>query len=220
MGIAVADVAYGGLADVTLEARAGERVAILGPNGAGKSTLLRVIAGLVRPDRGTARAEGPIGWVPQDFRASLLPWLDAEANVALTLRPLRLDRRARARRLAEALAVVPIAAPLLGRRPRELSGGEQQRVALARALAGAPRTLLLDEPFSAIDAAARADLRGRLAAAVAARGTTLVLVTHELDDVFDLADRAVVLGDGRIVSELEVAPDRRAWLERACAEAS
>jgi len=214
------------LAPITIAVPRGQRVALLGRNGAGKSTLLRLAAGLVSPSRGTARTAGPIGWMAQDVRASLLPWLDVAHNIALPLRPLRLSTAEVARRVNAVLEVVPIAPALLVRKPDELSGGEQQRVLLARALAGRPRTLLLDEPFSALDTAGRLDLRRRLVATLAREDITVLFTTHDLDDVLALADRAIVLAGvpARVAGDIEIDPDdaprARQHLERACAEAA
>ena len=176
-GVRVHDVDTECLSGVTLELVPGERVALLGRNGAGKTTLLRLCAGLAHPRRGEVEVTGRIGYVPQNVAASLLPWFRVRANITLS----------RVAALDEALAVVPAVAPLLDRWPHELSGGEQQLVSIARALAGDPRVLLLDEPFSALDASARPALRQSLLAWIAKRGATLILVTHDHADVGALA---------------------------------
>lgn len=175
-------------AALSLRLRAGERLALLGPNGAGKSSLLRVIAGLRPPVAGRAHAATPVGYCAQDYRASLFPWLSARDNVALTA-PRPDDDAVRV-----AAARVGLSASLLDRPPETLSGGEQQRVALARAIVTRAPLVLLDEPFSALDPAARAVVRAQLRAALDARDAALVLVTHDLDDALALAARWVVLG--------------------------
>jgi ABC-type nitrate/sulfonate/bicarbonate transport system ATPase subunit len=173
----------------------GERVALLGPNGAGKTALLRTIAGLRAPAAGrieVAAAPGGIGYLPQDYRASLLPWFRVDRNLTFGRRGRGEASDAETRRALDAvLEVVPLRAELLRRWPAELSGGEQQLVALARALLDRPAVLLLDEPFSALDAPTRTHLRATLGAALG--GSTLLLVTHDLDDALALAVRAIVL---------------------------
>jgi len=197
--------------DVKLELVPGETVAVLGPNGAGKSTLLSVLAGLLRPDAGRATLDGrPLfdlaggQWLPPHRRgisllaqdALLFPHLSALENVAFGPRSAgrsRRDARASARRWLEAVE----AGELEASRPPELSGGQAQRVALARALAPEPRLLLLDEPLSALDVAVAPALRRMLRSALTDH--TAILVTHEVLDALTLADRVIVLGEGRIV---------------------
>ncbi|WP_052706760.1 ABC transporter ATP-binding protein [Streptomyces rubellomurinus] len=183
----------------------GALACVLGPSGCGKSTLLRVLAGFHPAaagqvvlhgrvlddgrDRLAAEHRG-IGLVPQD--GALFPHLSVAANIGFGLP--RSQRRAR---VAELLELVGL--PGLGeRRPHQLSGGQQQRVALARALAPRPRLLLLDEPFAALDAALRAELRREVAATLRQSGTTAVLVTHDQDEALSFADTVAVLRDGRI----------------------
>lgn len=209
---------------VDLAVKPGERVGILGPSGVGKSTLLQILAGLVAPSAGRVQVEGGIvrGPVPgctvMFQRPALLPWANVIDNVLL---PARLTGRfgrdrtgctAEARRLLDELGLGERAAA----KPHQLSGGQQQRVALARALASAPRILLLDEPFSALDAEMRANLRADVLRLARERGLTLILVTHDLADVEALAERAVVLGGrpARIVADLSLGADAQAELRR------
>jgi iron(III) transport system ATP-binding protein len=193
-----------------LEAHEGELLALLGPSGCGKTTTLRLIAGFEEPDAGTieiggrvvARAadgrvwsEPPearrVGMVFQDY--ALFPHLDVAGNVGFGL-----PRRNRERRIAAALATVGLA-DLGARMPAELSGGQQQRVALARALAPNPAVILLDEPFSNLDAELRATVRTEVRQILAEAGATALLVTHDQEEALSLADRVAVMWDGRIV---------------------
>jgi len=190
----------------SLAVGAGEFVALLGPSGCGKTTALRVAAGFERPDSGrveidcaTAAADGvfvaperrAVGMVFQDY--ALFPHLDVAANVGFGL-----PRRDRAQRVRELLALVGL--ERMGERsPAELSGGQQQRVALARALAPSPKLVLLDEPWSAIDALLREEMREELARVLREQGVTVVLVTHDREEAFTLADRIALMRDGRVV---------------------
>jgi sulfonate transport system ATP-binding protein len=168
-----------------LDVARGERVAILGASGCGKSTLLRCIAGLERSDAGTIATTGEIGVVFQEPR--LFPWLDVERNVAL---PARTD--AERTRVPNVLALVGLAhaAELL---PKQLSGGMAQRAALARALVRDPALLLLDEPFAALDALRRIELRAAVSEILEFTRASAILVTHDVDDALALADRVLVL---------------------------
>ena len=188
-----------------LEVEAGEIIALLGPSGCGKTTTLRLIAGLETPDSGTLVVGGKvlndastlvpperrrIGMVFQDY--ALFPHLDVAANVGYAL-----GRRPDAGRVAEVLDIVGLAdhrdRPVHG-----LSGGEQQRVALARALAPAPGLVLLDEPFSNLDAALRQRLRGEVRAILSAAGVTAIFVTHDQEEALSVADRVAVMDAGRL----------------------
>jgi molybdate transport system ATP-binding protein len=201
--------------DVALRAASGEVLAVLGPNGAGKSTLLGVLAGLLRPDAGHVRVGDTtvadpaaavhvpphrrgVGLLAQ--QALLFPHLTALGNVAFGSRARGVPRREAERRARELLAAVD-AGELADRRPAQLSGGQQQRVALARALAPRPGLLLLDEPLAALDVDATPAMRALLRRVVRAAGQTAVLVTHSALDALVLADRVVVLTDGRVVEE-------------------
>jgi len=195
--------------DVSLELPEGHVLAVLGPSGCGKSTLLRVIAGLEEPDAGhLCHAGRDLRRVPAHRRGFALMFQDGQLfphqSVARNVGyPLRLRRRARSevsRRVAELLALVGL--PEYGdRMPATLSGGERQRVALARALAVEPRLLLLDEPLSALDRDLRERLAGDLREILAASGTTAVLVTHDQEEAFAVADRMAVMRAGRVVQQ-------------------
>ena len=205
------------LRGVDLTVVSGSFTAILGASGCGKTTLLRLIAGFDRPDSGEIRlgdrilaAPGVhvsperrnIGIVPQE--GALFPHLSVAQNVGFglgswQLRSLsRRARRARAERIAELLDLVGL--PDFGeRRPGELSGGQQQRVALARALAPNPRVVLLDEPFSALDAGLRAELREEVRELLQRVGATAILVTHDQEEALSLADHVAIMRDGLVV---------------------
>ena len=182
-----------------LEVQAGEVVAVLGTSGCGKSTLVRLVAGLERPDAGVVRVgdrlvNGPLEQVGLMFQEPrLLPWLDASANVAFGLRDGTRGTAERDLRVRELLSAVGLrdAGALL---PHQLSGGMAQRVALARALARAPEVLLLDEPFGAVDALTRTGLQNLLLEIAARARTTVLLVTHDVEEALRVAGRLIVLG--------------------------
>ena len=190
---------------VDLTVPSGEFLAVLGPSGCGKTTLLRLVAGFERPDAGGieiagAAVSGPRRHVPPERRrigmvfqeSALFPHLDVEANIGFGL-----PRRGRAERVAELVALVGLAG-LQRRMPHELSGGQQQRVALARALAPDPALVLLDEPFSALDATLRSQLRGEVREILRAAGATTVFVTHDQGEALEISDRIAVMRAGRI----------------------
>ena len=195
---------------VSLQAAKGEFLALLGPSGSGMTTLLRAFAGLERPDEGTVEFEGEdflkltprerrVGMVFQHY--ALFRHMTVEKNVAygLNVRPGR-DRPAKAEvkaRVARLLELVQLEG-LEKRFPAQLSGGQRQRVALARALAIEPRMLLLDEPFGALDAKVRKELRRQLRRIHSEAGVTTIFFTHDQDEAMDLADRVAVLNGGRI----------------------
>jgi tungstate transport system ATP-binding protein len=190
-----------------LDVLEGEVLALIGPNGAGKSTLLRVLGLLERPDAGTVLMDGR-GVDARDalanrrtmamvFQEPLLADASVADNVALGLRFRGVATAEAAPRVARWLARLGVA-HLATRRARTLSGGEAQRVALARALVLEPRVLMLDEPFSGLDAPTRAALLTDLGAIVRADNTTTILVTHERGEALALADRVAVLIDGRL----------------------
>lgn len=199
--------------EIELAVPAGRVLALLGPNGAGKSTVLGLAAGTVRPGRGEVhvagrRVAGEGTWVPpHDRRISLLaqeplllPHLDVLGNVAFGPRARGAGRRT-AEEVARARLAEVGAEALAGRRAHWLSGGQAQRVALARALAPDPLLLLLDEPLSALDVDAAAQLRQVLRGAVRDTGRSAVVVTHDLLDVLALADDVVVLDGGRVAEQ-------------------
>jgi NitT/TauT family transport system ATP-binding protein len=188
-----------------------EVVSLIGESGCGKTTLLRIVQGLVRLDSGTIlvdgkKVEGPgrdRGFVFQ--QATLLPWRTARQNVEFGLELQRLDRADRARLSRELLELVGLAAA--GEQfPHQLSGGMQQRIGLARALAIDPAILLMDEPFSALDAQNREVLQQELLRIHRSTGKTILFVTHDLDEAIYLSDRIIVMGakPGRIKRVIEV----------------
>jgi len=191
---------------VSLRVEAGEIVGLVGGSGAGKSTLLRLIAGLETPSAGTiliggrvvcdgSRSVPPerrgVGLVFQDY--ALFPHLTVEDNVGFGLH--RLPRRRRQERVREVLELVGLT-DLAHRYPHQLSGGQQQRAALARALAPEPAVLLLDEPFSNLDALLKPALRDELGRILRSAGTTTLVVVHDQEDVVSLADRVAILREG------------------------
>ncbi|WP_205872996.1 sulfate/molybdate ABC transporter ATP-binding protein [Mycobacterium camsae] len=212
--------------DLEFSMAAGEVLALLGPNGAGKSTTLHVIAGLVRPDAGVVRLgdrvltdtaagvqvpthDRRVGLLLQD--PLLFPHLPVVANVAFGPRSRRTFSARPAREAALRWLREVGAEDLADRRPRQLSGGQAQRVAIARALAAEPELLLLDEPLTGLDVAAAASIRAVLRDVVGRTGCAVVLITHDLLDVFALADRVMVLESGNIaeigrVAEILAAP--------------
>ncbi|MBA2314280.1 MAG: ABC transporter ATP-binding protein [Chloroflexi bacterium] len=196
---------------VSLDVEPGEIVALIGPNGSGKSTLLRAIAGLLTPDRGGVTLDGrpvtepdpAVGLVFQEPR--LLPWRSVAANIAYPLELAGWPRARRDARVSELLELVGLEGAA-GARPSQLSGGMRQRVALSRALALEPRVLLLDEPFSALDALTRERLNVELLDLWARTATTGIVVTHSIPEAIFLADRVIVLSarPGRVLADLPV----------------
>ncbi|AZC14700.1 ABC transporter ATP-binding protein [Microbacterium sp. ABRD28] len=189
---------------VDLTVRQGELVALLGPSGCGKTSILRLVAGLDRGagtvDIAGVRMSGGARFVPPEARgvglvfqdSVLFPHLDVAGNAAFGLRGA--DRMAQAGRILDLLGIAHLAA----RMPSEISGGEQQRVALARTLAARPALVLLDEPFSHLDASLREHVRDETVAALRRTGTSALLVTHDQGEALAVADRVVVMGAGRV----------------------
>lgn len=208
--IAVCDVekAYEGrrgevttaLQSVSFAVNKGEFVAILGPSGCGKSTLLQIVAGLIEATGGKVVFDGndvtqppaEIVYVFQQYNKSLLPWRTVEQNIALVFESRRMSRRDIADRCTEYLQMVGLA-EFRSHHPWQLSGGMQQRIAVARALARQPKVLLLDEPFSAVDALTRLELQSMILDLWQRHALTVLLVTHDVDEAVFLADRIAVL---------------------------
>jgi thiamine transport system ATP-binding protein len=209
-------VSYDGTAavlDVSLDLHAGEVLAVLGPSGCGKSTLLRAVAGLEPLARGRVLAAGEdVSRAPTHRRGFALMFQDGQLfghltvarNIAYPLRLRRVPRAEQRRRVAHLLDLVGLR-DHADRLPATLSGGERQRVALARALATDPRLLLLDEPLSALDAGLRERLAGELRGILRAAGTTALMVTHDHEEAFTVADRLAVMRAGRLVQEGPIA---------------
>ncbi|OJZ74979.1 nitrate ABC transporter ATP-binding protein [Mycobacterium paraffinicum] len=205
---------------LTLTVRPGEILVVTGPSGCGKSTLLRALAGLLRPDEGRVLADavevtttsGDRGMVFQDN--ALLPWRTVRSNIELALRlrgEPRATRRAQAERWIEELGLAGFGHFL----PKSLSGGMRQRVQLARGLAGAPRAVMMDEPFGALDTQTRAAMQRLLIDTWRTHPTTIVFVTHDVDEALALGDRIVVLGRaGEPVRASIDVPDPRGDLPR------
>jgi len=201
---------YQALHDIDLDVRDGEFLALLGPSGSGKTTLLRIIAGLAFPDKGTVRfnaedvtnlkvADRKVGFVFQHY--ALFKHMTVADNVGFGLsvrsrreRPAKEAIRARAEELLELVQLKGLG----NRYPAQLSGGQRQRVALARALAVEPQLLLLDEPFGALDAQVRKELRRWLRQLHGQMGLTSIFVTHDQEEALELADRVVVMDHGVI----------------------
>ncbi|WP_129292721.1 ABC transporter permease [Streptomyces lydicus] len=215
-----------GFNQLTLDAEPGTTLAVVGPNGAGKTTLLRALLGLTPRARATLRLGGTdvttlpphrrgVAWVPQD--GALFPHLTALSNTAYGLRAHGIPR-AEARRTAQLWLDRLGVGPLAHRKPAQLSGGQAQRVALARALAARPRLLLLDEPLAALDQTTRAHVRHTLRGHLAGFGGVCLLVTHDPVEAVSLADRVLVLEDGRALQDAPPAEvtrhPRSPWVAR------
>ena len=200
------------LAGVSLAAREGEFVALVGGSGSGKTTLLKTINRLVVPDTGVVRVFGEdaaaaephrlrrrIGYVFQEV--GLFPHLTVGENIAVTPRLLGWDVGRIAQRVANLLGLVDLPLEVQGRPPAALSGGQRQRVGVARALAAEPKLMLMDEPFGALDPLTRDQLGSDYRALHERLGLTTVMVTHDMAEAVLLADRIVVLRDGRVVAD-------------------
>jgi osmoprotectant transport system ATP-binding protein len=211
VGVRYANAASAAVRDVDLTIEAGEFAVLLGPSGCGKSTLLRTINRLVEPTSGTVLIDGAdvlardatelrrgIGYAIQ--AVGLFPHYTVAENVGVVPALLGWDAAAIAARVDELLSLIRLAPPeYRDRKPRQLSGGEAQRVGVARALAARPRVLLMDEPFAAVDAIVRASLQDQIAGVHRVLGTTIVFVTHDVDEALRLADRIVVMNAGGVV---------------------
>lgn len=188
--------------DASVEVADGEIVAVLGPSGSGKTTLLRLVAGFEQPDRGDVwiggrQVAGDGGWVEPDQRRVGMVFQDGALFPHLTVAENIDFGKPRAGVASRCLELVGLA-DRAGAHPHELSGGERQRIALARALAIEPDVVLLDEPFASLDAALRVSLRTDVADILRSAGTSALLVTHDQDEAFAVADRIVVMHDGAV----------------------
>lgn len=211
VGVRYPSAALPAVHDVDLVVEAGEFAVLLGPSGCGKSTLVRTINRLVEPTAGSVTIDGVdlrerdpdelrrgIGYVIQ--AVGLFPHYTVAQNVAVVPGLLGWERARIDARVDELLELVRLPpAQYRDRKPRQLSGGEAQRVGVARALAARPRVLLMDEPFAAVDAIVRASLQDEIARVHRALGTTIVFVTHDVDEALRLADRIVVMNAGSVV---------------------
>jgi NitT/TauT family transport system ATP-binding protein len=204
------------LQHVDLQVREGEFLSILGTSGSGKTTLLRVLGGLQRASAGVIESGGrPVTGPPKDvvtvfqnYTHSLLPWRTVRKNVALGIEK-QLSKQECAQRIEEALSIVNLESSA-DEYPWRLSGGMQQRVQIARALAMQPSVLLMDEPFGALDAMTKASLQDQLQQVQKLTGTTIVFVTHDVEEAVYLSDRVIVLKGrpAKVGVELEVKLDR------------
>ncbi len=217
------------LDNFSLEINAGERLVILGPSGCGKTTILRLIAGFIAPDTGSISIAGEpvardgriikppeqrkLGMVFQDL--ALWPHLSVKGNIEFGLKAKGLPKTERKRLIREALELVGLAA-YMDRKPAELSGGQQQRVALARALVLEPRVLLMDEPLSSLDLELNIRLRKELLRLQEKLGFTVVYVTHDRDEAFDIATRVVIINKGRTEYEGTVEKIQKHFKDMLC----
>jgi len=201
------------LGEIDLAVREGEFLAIVGPSGCGKSTLLRIVAGLTQASRGTVQFHGEevtapppgIVYLFQQYGKSLFPWRTVIDNVAFALEHRPGMSRAKARASSRGYLDMVGLGDFAGHYPAQLSGGMQQRVTIARALAAQPRVLLMDEPFSSVDALTRLELHALVQELWRKHGFTVVIVTHDADEAVFLADRIAVLSTrpSRVVRVLE-----------------
>ncbi|MFI5561370.1 ABC transporter ATP-binding protein [Amycolatopsis japonica] len=199
--------------DLSFTVEAGQLASIVGPSGCGKSTLLRCIAGLIKPTSGRVSLHGDdVSGVPedlavvfQDYSRSLFPWLSVAKNVEFPLRWRNLSRSERRTRAQEALESVGLSG-VGSKFPWQLSGGMQQRVSIARALASRPALLLMDEPFASVDAQTRFELEDLTRRVQRENGSTVLVVTHDIDESVYLSDRVLVLSKSpaKIVADLPV----------------
>lgn len=194
------------LRDLSLSIARGEFVAVVGPSGCGKTTLLNLLSGYDHPSSGSIKRDGRVRMVYQ--QDGLFPWLTVAENIALGLRDLK-AKAEQERQTNELLRLIQLEG-FERHYPHQLSGGMRQRVEMARALAGESDILLLDEPFSALDYLTRLRLRQELARLLDERPRTVVLVTHDIEEAAQLADRVIVLGErpAQIRYELGIATPR------------
>lgn len=205
------------LSDIDLEVREGDFTSLIGPSGCGKSTLLQCMAGLLPPSSGSTKAagrtvEGPpneLTYVFQQYSKSVFPWRTVRKNVEFGLELASVPRAERTQRALTMLERVGLAG-VEERYPGQLSGGMQQRVAIARALVCRPRVVLMDEPFSAVDALTRAQLQDLLLDIWSEANLTIVFVTHDVEEAIYLSDRVVALGRdaGGITTDVDIHLDR------------
>lgn len=196
------------LNEIDLSISAGEQVALIGRSGCGKSTLLHMLAGLLMPSQGCVRIQGrqvtrpSAKWNMMFQKPSLYPWMSVEDNVALGLAFAGIKDPEKVAQLLEMVGLGDKAKA----NTQSLSGGQQQRVALARSLATSPDVLLLDEPFSALDAFTRASLQDEVSSIAREKDLTLVMVTHDIDEAVAMADRVLIMSanPGEIVGEFSV----------------
>ena len=217
------------LLDVTFAIPDGAFVSILGPSGCGKTTLLRILHGLVRPTSGEVLVDGSLVRKPSSDRAmvfqdfALLPWRAAQANSEFGLKVQGVAADARRTRATDALRLVGLA-DFARHFPHEMSGGMKQRLGIARALATGPRTLLMDEPFAALDLQTRELMQVELMRLWEADRKTVVFVTHSVDEAVFLSDRVIVLSarPGRVLRNVEIRLPRPRWQDdqqvRTCPE--
>lgn len=199
------------LEDVSLTIGPGEALCLVGPSGGGKSTILNLLAGLLEPTRGRVTFDGAPVEGPSPERAvvfqdaALFPWLTLAQNIAFPLEVAGVARGEREARVEELLKLVHLSR-FRSMYPHELSGGMRQRGAIARAMAPRPRMILFDEPFAALDGQMRALLQSEVERLVGASRTTMVFVTHQIDEAVRLGDRVLMIGarPGRIIGEVHV----------------
>ena len=201
--------AFDAVQDVSITIAPGEFVCLLGPSGCGKSTLLGALAGHLAPSRGSIRVDGKPVQGPHPERGlvfqqhTLFPWMKVQENVAFGLKMKGVPKAERERRAAELLALVGLEG-FAGHYPAQLSGGMKQRVEIARVLINDPRVMLMDEPFGALDAQTRMMMQQLLLDVWARIRTTIVFITHDIDEALFLADRILVMSPrpGRIIDEI------------------
>ncbi len=217
------------LAGAELDLAEGEVLVVIGPSGCGKTTLLRCVAGLVRPERGSISMDGRvlsddrsfvapesrgIGFVFQGL--ALFPHLTVKGNIAFGLNAV--PRSERIQRVADELRAVGLE-EFADRYPHELSGGQQQRVAIARSMVRRPRLMLMDEPFSDLDTKTRASVRTEVLRILREHNTSAIIVTHDREDAFHVADRIAEMDQGRIVRTATAEVFRREWSDHPFQEA-